>query len=267
MSNKIDKKECPFCQSLGGRIEMYINDLHILTYLVAGIIGLIVGQFIDWCNLRLPEYKKVFSKDFFKEYLKNCKPKYLLMVIVAVLYIALLYFNGLTIDTLKYMLLIPMLLSAFIIDFKMQIIPNRLTLTIFEIGLVFTFVETLLETNVGINIFIDNILGMLVGGGIFLLITLIGGAIAGKEAMGFGDVKLMGALGLFFGWLNMILISVMAFLFAAIVSIIILITRRKKFNEYIPFGPFIVVASMIPIFISTPDLLLVLLKIFSLGTY
>lgn len=246
---------------------MYINDLHILTYVVAGIIGLFVGQFIDWCNLRLPEYKKVFSRDFYKEYLKNAKPKYLLMVIVVIAYIALLYFNGLTIDTIKFMLLIPMLIIAFLVDYRLQIIPNRLTLTIFEVGLIFTFAETLLNINVGINIFINNILGMLVGGGIFLLITLIGGIIAGKEAMGFGDVKLMGALGLFFGWLNMILISVMAFLFAAIVSIIILISRKKKMNEYIPFGPFIVVASMIPMYLSTSNLLLILLKIFSLGTY
>ena len=246
---------------------MYINDLHILTYVVAGIIGLFVGQFIDWCNLRLPEYKKVFSRDFYKEYLKNAKPKYLLMVIVVVANIALLYFNGLTIDTIKFMFLIPMLIIAFMVDYKLQIIPNRLTLTIFELGLVFTFAETLLNINVGINIFVNNLLGMLVGGGIFLLITLIGGIIAGKEAMGFGDVKLMGALGLFFGWLNMILISVMAFLFAAIVSIIILISRKKKMNEYIPFGPFIVVASMIPMYLSTSNLLLILLKIFSLGTY
>ena len=246
---------------------MYINDIHILTYHVTGVIGLFVGQFIDWCNLRLPEYKKIFSKDFFKEYLKNAKPKYILMVIVAILYIALLYFKGIHIDTLKYMLLIPMLISAFLIDLKLQIIPNRLTLTIFETGLVFTFAETLLATNFGISIFIDNILGALVGGGIFLLITLIGGAIAGKEAMGFGDVKLMAALGFFFGWVNMILISVMSFLFAAVVSIVILIARRKKFSEYIPFGPFIVVASLIPIFIETNDLIFVLLEIFSLGTY
>lgn len=246
---------------------MYINDLHILTYVVAGIIGLIMGQWIDWCNLRLPEYKKVLSRDFFKEYLKNAKPKYLLMVIVAVAYIALLFFNGLNIDTIQYMILIPMLLIAFIIDLRLQIIPNRLTLTMFETGLIFTFIKTLLITGGGIGIFIDSMLGMLVGGGIFLLITLIGGAIAGKEAMGFGDVKFMGALGLFFGWLNIIMISVMAFLFAAIVGIVILIARKRKIGEYIPFGPFIVVASIIPIYVSTPDLLFVLLKIFSLGTY
>ena len=243
------------------------HNLHILIYFIGGILGLFVGQFVDWCNLRLPEYKKVLSKDFFKEYLKNCKPKYILMVIVAVSYIALLYFKGISVDTFKFMFLIPMLLVAFVIDYRLQIIPNRLTLTIFEVGIVFTFIETIMAITVGINVFIDNILGMIVGGGIFLLITLIGGAIAGKEAMGFGDVKFMGALGLFFGWLNIILISVMSFLFAAIVSIIILITRRKKFTEYIPFGPFIVVASMIPIYISTPELMLVILKIFSLGTY
>ena len=246
---------------------MYINELHILTYVVVGILGLFVGQFIDWCNLRLSEHKKIFSREFFKEYLKNTRPKYLLMVIIAISYIALLYLKGLTIDSLKFAILIPMLVMAFIIDFKSQVIPNRLTLTMFETGLVFTFVETLQNTNLGINVFIDNILGMLVGGGIFLLITLIGGIIAGKEAMGFGDVKLMGALGLFFGWLNMIFISVMSFLFAAIVSIIILISRKKKFSEYIPFGPFIVVASMVPIYVTTSELLMITLKIFSLGAY
>ena len=246
---------------------MYINELHILTYVIVGILGLFVGQFIDWCNLRLSEHKKIFSREFFKEYLKNTRPKYLLMVIIAISYIALLYLKGLTIDSLKFAILIPMLVMAFIIDFKSQVIPNRLTLTMFETGLVFTFVETLQNTNLGINVFIDNILGMLVGGGIFLLITLIGGIIAGKEAMGFGDVKLMGALGLFFGWLNMIFISVMSFLFAAIVSIIILISRKTKFSEYIPFGPFIVVASMVPIYVTTSELLMITLKIFSLGAY
>ena len=160
-----------------------------------------------------------------------------------------------------------MLIIAFMIDYKLQIIPNRLTLTIFETGLVFTFATSLLNITGGIDLFMDSVLGMLAGAGIFLLITLIGGAIAGKEAMGFGDVKLMGALGLFFGWVNIILISVMAFLFAAIVSIVILIARRKKLSEYIPFGPFIVVASIIPMYINTPELILILLKIFSLGTY
>ena len=39
---------------------MYINDIHIISYVLVGILGLFVGQFVDWCNQRLPEYKKVF---------------------------------------------------------------------------------------------------------------------------------------------------------------------------------------------------------------
>ena len=43
---------------------MYINDIHIISYVLVGILGLFVGQFVDWCNQRLPEYKKVFSGIF-----------------------------------------------------------------------------------------------------------------------------------------------------------------------------------------------------------
>ena len=246
---------------------MYINEIHILWYVFVGIIGLFVGQFIDWCNIRLVEYKKIFSRDFFKEYLKNCKPKYILMIIVAIAYILLLYRYGFSINALKFMFLIPMLISAFQIDLKLQIIPNRLTLTIFEFGLIFTFLGVIINVNTGINLFINSLLGMIVGAGIFLLITLIGGAIAGKEAMGFGDVKLMGAMGLFFGWFNIILISVIAFLLAAITSIGILVLRKKKIDEYIPFGPFIVIGAIISIYTPFSILLIALLKIFSLGLY
>lgn len=246
---------------------MYINEIHILWYVFVGIIGLFVGQFIDWCNIRLVEYKKIFSRDFFKEYLKNCKPKYILMIIVAIAYILLLYRYGFSINALKFMFLIPMLISAFQIDLKLQIIPNRLTLTIFEFGLIFTLIGVIINVNTGINLFINSLLGMIVGAGIFLLITLIGGAIAGKEAMGFGDVKLMGAMGLFFGWFNIILISVIAFLLAAITSIGILVLRKKKIDEYIPFGPFIVIGAIISIYTPFSILLIALLKIFSLGMY
>jgi len=246
---------------------IYINEIHILWYLGIGILGLLIGQIIDWLNIRLPEYKKVFSKEFFTQYLKGTKPKYILMLINAILYIGLLYTFGFSITTLKFVILIPMLISSFIIDYRLQIIPNRLTLTMFELGLLFTFSEAFLNIGAGIDIFIDNILGMLVGGGIFFLITLIGGFIAGKEAMGFGDVKLMGALGLFFGWQTIIMISVMAFLLAAIFSIIVLIIRKKKMDEYIPFGPFIVIGSFIAIYVPTTILLIILLKIFSLGTF
>ena len=248
---------------------MFINDVHIVYYVLIGILGLAVGQFVDWCNLRLPEYKKIFSKEFFTIYMKNFKPKYILMCIMAVIYIAILFCIGWKpniisqIELIKYLFLAPMLLSAFIIDYKLQIIPNRLNLTIFEVGLVFAFLQGIFNINVGI----DALLGSLVGAGIFLVITFLGGLIAGKEAMGFGDVKLMGALGLFFGWAEMIAISLIAFLIAAVISVGLLIIKRKKTGEYIPFGPFIVIATFICILVPFDVLLFVLFKIFTLGMY
>lgn len=248
---------------------MYINDVNIIFYAVVGLIGLIIGQFIDWCNKRLPEYKKVFSKEFFTEYLRNFKPNYILAVTTSIIYILLLYFIGwqenvlYKIELLKYMLLTPMILSAFVIDLKLQIIPNRLNLTIFEVGLLFTFIEGIYNINVAISMLIGGI----IGAGTFLVITLIGGIIAGKEAMGFGDVKLMGALGLFFGWVNIIIISLLSFLLGSVISIILLASKKKKTDEYIPFGPFIVIATFIVMIVPFDLLLPVMLKIFTLGMY
>ncbi len=247
--------------------KMYINDVHILIYVVIGIIGLFVGQFVDWCNKRMPDCKKILSKEFFTQYLKQLKPNYILMIITAIMYIGLVYSFGISISLFKYLVLTPMLVSAFCIDLKLQIIPNRLNLAIFETGILFTVISVISDTTTGMATFTNSILGMLAGGGIFLFITLIGGLIAGKEAMGFGDVKLMGALGIYLGWLNIIIVSVLAFLLAAIISIGILIFRRKKVNEYIPFGPFIVTSCFIVVFTPFDLLLTIVLKIFTLGMY
>ena len=245
---------------------MYINDINIIAYVIVALLGAVAGQICDLLNFILPKHKKILSIENTKKYLKSTKPKYLLMVIHIIIYLGILYRYGINdVNTIKYMILTPMIISAFYIDYKMQIIPNRLTLTMFEFGLIFTALGVITNINTGINVFINNILGMLVGAGIFLLITLIGGLIAGKEAMGFGDVKLMGALGLYFGWVYIIMISVMAFLFAAIVSIGILIFKRKKVDEYIPFGPFIVTSSIICIYVPFYILFTTLLKVFSLG--
>ena len=83
--------------------------------------------------------------------------------------------------------------------------------------------------------------------------------------MGFGDVKLMGALGLYFGALNIGMIALMAFLIGAVLSILLLVTKVKKTSDYIPFGPFIVIATFIMIFIPSSIVLDTLLTVFTLG--
>lgn len=248
---------------------MYFNDVHIAYYVAISILGLIVGEFVAWMNARLPEYKKIFSKEFIVQKKMNPKPNYILMLITSAIYVTLLYRFGIketligNLDLLKFLILTPMLLSVFVIDYKLQIIPNRLNLTIFEIGIIFAFLYGLSDVAITINM----LLGMLVGSGIFLAITLVGGAFYGKEAMGFGDVKLMGALGLYFGLSNIIAITLVSFLIGAVLSVILLATKIKKTNEYIPFGPFIVIATFISMYVPFEQVKAILMTIFTLGLY
>ena len=174
---------------------MYVHDIHVLYYFFIGLLGIFVGQFLDYANSRLANHKKIFCKELFKQYIPNLKINSKIIYPMAMIYVALLYFYG------------------------------------WQVKL--------------FHILLDKLIGLCIGGGIFLIITLIGGLIAGKEAMGFGDVKLMASLGLIFGSMNTVIISVLAFLIGAIISIILLITKIKKTDEYIPF----------------------LLKIFTLGMY
>ena len=248
---------------------MYFNDVNIGYYIIIAILGLFVGELVNWMNKRLPDEKPIITRGALKEYSKQFKPNYILMILTAIVYVALLYHFGIkdtfieNLDLIKFLILTPMLMVAFIIDYRLQIIPNRLNLTIFEIGLVITFIYGLSNVAISINM----LLGMLTGAGIFLAITLIGGLIYGKEAMGLGDVKLMGALGLYFGFTNIIIITLISFLVGAILSILLLATKIRKMDQYIPFGPFIVIAAFIAIFVPYDTLTIILYNIFTLGLY
>ncbi len=139
---------------------MYFNDVNIIYYIIIAVCGLFVGEFVNWMNKRLPDNKKVFTKELFKEYKKEFKPNYILMIITSIIYIAILYKYGIkktfieNLDLIKYLILSPMLLSAFVIDYKYQIIPNRLNLTMFEIGLVFVFLYGISNVAISINMLI-----------------------------------------------------------------------------------------------------------------
>lgn len=248
---------------------MFFNDVHIMIYVAFGILGLIVGNILPQINKRLIEHKKIVDKSFFKDYIKNFQPHYVHMLLIAAIYVLLLYKFGLkpdfiqNLDLIKYMILTPMLVSVAVIDFKENIIPNRLLLTMAEVGLLLTFIYGISD----INLAMDMLLGMLVGIVIFGILTLLGRLVSGKDAMGMGDVKLMAALGLFYGSSNILAISIISFLLGAIISIILIITKKRKIDDYIPFGPFIVIASYISIFVPFSTILFVLLKIFTLGLY
>lgn len=242
---------------------MYWNDTHILIYLIVAIVGGLVGQVIDYLNKTFLEEGKILSKESFKKYKMVARPRYSLVLINALIYCAILFRYGVSIEFFEFAPLCSMLICAFMVDYKIQIIPNRLNLTMLELGLIFVFIFGMSNLNVSK----DLLLGMLAGGGIFLAITLIGGLIAGKEAMGLGDVKLMGALGLYFGVTRIVMISVLSFLIGAIGSIALILAKKNREDGYIPFGPFIVMATIVTIFVPTNVLYVFLMKVFTLGMY
>lgn len=233
---------------------MYFNNIQILNYVIIGIIGLIVGKFACWCNIRIPEKKKIFSKDFFTANKEGMPGNYWFMIVTSLIYIALLYKFGFNkehiaknLDLLRFLILVPMLLLTFSIDIKHRIIPNRLNLTIFETGLVLSFIYGV--TNV--NMAKDYILGMFTGVIIFVAITILGWIASGKESMGLGDIKFMGAIGLFYGMSGIAEVSVLSFIIAAIICVFVIIIRLvlKKKDEYVPFGPFLATSALICMFI------------------
>lgn len=233
---------------------MYFNDIHILIYLAVGLIGCIVGEIVGLVNERLMNDEKIFEEGSLKRFKREFVPHYRLMILMFILYVGILYSCGLeqnwhsNIVLVSYYILLPLLICIFRLDLKKQIIPNRLVLTIFEIGLGISFFEGIVSPT-GTTFALNRFEGMFCGGIVFLIITLLGRLVVGKEAIGMGDVKLMASLGLFFDVRSIITISVISFVIGAIYSLYVLIAKIKKPDDYISFGPFIVIATIIAMII------------------
>ena len=69
--------------------------------------------------------------------------------------------------------------------------------------------------------------------------------------MGFGDVKLMTGLGLFYGIKGILVLTLVGFALGAVVCIGLIITKIKSMKDYIPFGPFLVIAAILLMFIPS----------------
>lgn len=85
------------------------------------------------------------------------------------------------------------------------------------------------------------LIGMASGMILIWSIRLIGGAVLGREAMGFGDVTLMGMIGMFLGWQSCILIFFLAPFAGLILGVLNMITGR---NREFPYGPFLCLATV-----------------------
>lgn len=219
----------------------------ILYNILIAVVGLAMSPFIVALIEKYSKEEKVFTKDFMQYVKFDTK----VSIAVPLSFVALFYFFGLSITFVINAFVAVLLIISFAVDIKAQIIPNETNFIGFLVGIVYAYIRFVIDDMQGV----DSLLGMVTGAGIFLLIALLALVLYRKVGMGMGDVKLMGMLGLFFGFANTIQIFVLSFFIGAIVSVFLLITKIKKSDDYIPFGPFIVIASFITMFIPASSTL------------
>ncbi len=148
------------------------------------------------------------------------------------------YFSFLNPIYLFYWLcVISALIAVFMIDLKYHIIPDQLV--IFLVVTVSLF-EFLLDRSNLINHFLTGI--------IFFLFFLLLFIITKGRGMGMGDVKFAFFMGFFLGFPKIIISFYLSFLTGALISLILIIIRKKTMKSTIPFGPFLVVATLVSLF-------------------
>lgn len=129
----------------------------------------------------------------------------------------------------------------FWIDIETQFLPNILTYIVIMIGIIHgIYTETLP----------NSILGLISGSSTLYMIGKIGKWIYKKDTIGFGDIKLMAGLGSIVGVVAILKTLYLSFFIGGIIGIFLIILKRKSRKEYIPFGPFIISAFYIVIYMD-----------------
>ena len=234
------------------------------------ILGSIWGSFCNVCIFRLPEDKGVvidrsfcpkckkiikwydniplISFLFLKRKCRNCDyiiniQYFIVELLTAISFCLIYYIYGLSVTTLLFIVLSIFFVIIFFIDLKHFIIPNELTFPLMFIGFVKSFYPNL-DTVIFPN-FINSLIGGALGYIIIWTIIFLYKKIKNKEGMGLGDAKLLSAIGFWFGWVSIPLIIFFSSLIAlAFVSPTLIITT-KNLSTQIPFGPYLIIGTII----------------------
>ncbi len=139
-----------------------------------------------------------------------------------------------------YWLVIMGLILGTFVDFDHMIIPDRVTLGGIVLGLfASTLVPELHDETIWWRGFLQSLIGLSVGFGSLWSVAVLGEFAFKKEAMGFGDVKLMGAIGAFFGWPAVLFTIIVASFAGTLVGVLLILTGKKAMQSRIPFGPYL----------------------------
>ena len=151
---------------------------------------------------------------------------------------------GPTMQTLGALALIWGLIALSGIDLDTQLLPDSITLPLIWLGLGFNLWATYTDISSAVT---GTMLGYLALWSVFWLFKLA----TGKEGMGYGDFKLLAALGAWLGWQMLPAIILLSSVVGAIVGITLIIATRHGRNVPIPFGPYLAAAGVIALFWGT----------------
>lgn len=200
-----DRSKCPHCQHVLGVLSL----IPVLSYLWQK------GK-CKYCH---------YPISFF----------YLLIEILMVLFTSLLYLKfGFSFLFFKLLVYLFFMLTLFFIDIRTYLLPDKLTIPIFILGLAFSY-----------PLLVHHMIASILGAAILFVIRFIGNLIYKTETMGLGDVKLAAAIGAFWGIKHILLTLYLSFILGGILAIFVILFTKKGRKECMPFGPAIILSSAI----------------------
>ena len=134
------------------------------------------------------------------------------------------------------------------IDFDHKLLPDFVTVGGMILGVVWNGVDSALF---GSWLFIlDSVAGLAFGFGLMWLIRFIGGKVFKREAMGMGDVFLMGAVGALFGPVAVLFTLILSSVFGSVIGVSLIALSKTKFRRFIeiPYGPYICMGCLVWMF-------------------
>jgi leader peptidase (prepilin peptidase)/N-methyltransferase len=235
-----------------------------MPYLIAFIVGAMLGSFLNVCIHRVPAGESVahppshcpkcgvpisyrdniplVSYALLRGRCRACggaiSARYpAVEALTGVMLVVLLYRFGLSPALGVYTALVAALIVVSFIDLDEQIIPDVISLPGIVLGLVVSALGQ------GPRLF-DSIIGVLVGGGILYAVAVGYRVLTGREGMGGGDIKLLAMIGAFLGWRGVLVTLIIGSFTGAVVGISLIVARRTQSRIPIPFGPFLALGAV-----------------------
>jgi leader peptidase (prepilin peptidase)/N-methyltransferase len=148
---------------------------------------------------------------------------------------------GFGVSAFGALLFIWALLALTFIDFDTQLLPDNITLPLMWLGLVFNLSHSFTDLQSSV---VGALAGYLTLWSVYWLFKLA----TGKEGMGYGDFKLLAAIGAWLGWQILPLVILSSSLVGAVVGIALIVVARHGRNVPIPFGPYLAGGGLIALF-------------------